>query len=138
MCGEDFHNGKIIHSAGGIVVVGGRFHGIRILQGRQFNWTSSVSFVLLARVTIIRRCMPLRPSLNLNVNCRTLICRLFKGIILILLGLGWLYSKRLLIQPCTYHKLEFVFHCLLLLFLTLVLNFKIYMSMNMNISREIS
>jgi len=34
--------------------------------------------------------------------------------------------KRLLIQPCTYHKLECVFHCLLLLFLlflTLVLNF---------------
>ena len=31
--------------------------------------------------------------------------------------------KRLLIQPCTYHKLECVFHCLLLLFLTQVLNF---------------
>ena len=62
-------------------MVGGRFHGIRILQGRQFNWTSSVSFVLLARVTIIRRCMPQRPSLNLNVNCRTLICRLFNLIL---------------------------------------------------------
>ena len=30
--------------------------------------------------------------------------------------------KRLLIQPCTYHKLECGFRCSLLLFLTLVLN----------------
>ena len=31
--------------------------------------------------------------------------------------------KRLLIQPCTYHKLERIFHCSLLLFLAYVLNF---------------
>ena len=37
--------------------------------------------------------------------------------------------KRLLIQPCTYHKLECVFHCLLLLFLIIVF----HMNMNMNI-----
>ena len=31
--------------------------------------------------------------------------------------------KRLFIQPCTYHKLERIFHCSLLLFLAIVLNF---------------
>jgi len=58
-----------------------------------------------------------RPSPNLNVNCLTLIYRLC-------------ILKRLLIQPCTHHKLKRNFS--LFAFTVLALVFKFYMNMNMN------
>ena len=43
--------------------------------------------------------------------------------IILIVRLRMVVHKRLLTRPSTYHKLECVFHCSLLLFLALVLNF---------------
>ena len=75
----------------------------------------SAQFTIIS--TVCRRLwLQQRPSLNLNVNCLTLICRPFKCIILMVRP-RLVVHKWLLILPCTYHKLECVFQCLLLLFL---------------------
>jgi len=68
-------------------------------------------------LTVCRRLLlqQQRPSPNLNVNCLTLIYRLFKLTLIVMPRMVVL--KWLLIQPCSYHKLKRIFHCSLLLFL---------------------
>ena len=96
-----------------------------------WRWPSFVLVDVCVVSTVCRRLLlQQRPTLNLNVNCRTLICRLFKDIILIVRPRLIVHKRLYLYSPVHTINLS-VFS----LFIFTVFNscFKFYMNMNMNI-----